>query len=78
MSKVKKYAPNKENCVDYASAIILILISVETTLSGITWCKFTVFFLVINVNEYGKIIVYNTIRSHTVSYKKIGCFTLAH
>jgi hypothetical protein len=71
MSKVKKYAPNKENCVDYASAIILILISVETTLSGITWCKFT-------VNEYGKIIVYNTIRSHTVSYKKIGCFTLAH
>jgi hypothetical protein len=39
MKKIKKYARNKENCLYYALAIVVILISVVIALLGITRCK---------------------------------------
>jgi uncharacterized membrane protein len=35
----KKYARDKENCLHYALAVVVILISVVIPLSGITRCK---------------------------------------
>jgi uncharacterized protein YktB (UPF0637 family) len=39
MKKIKKYACDKENCLHYALAILVILISVVIALLGITRCK---------------------------------------
>jgi hypothetical protein len=39
MKKIKKYPRDKENCLHYALAVVLIQISIVTALSGITRCK---------------------------------------
>jgi hypothetical protein len=39
MKKIKKYDHDKENCLNYALALIVILISVVIALSGITRCR---------------------------------------
>jgi hypothetical protein len=39
MKKIKKYDHDKENCLNYALALIIILISVVIALSGITRCR---------------------------------------
>jgi hypothetical protein len=39
MKKIKKYARDKENCLHYALAVVVILISVVIALSGITRCN---------------------------------------
>jgi hypothetical protein len=39
MKKIKKYACDKENCLHYALAVVVILISVIIALSDITRCK---------------------------------------
>jgi hypothetical protein len=39
LNKIKKYTRDMENCLHYALAIVVILISVAIALSGITRCK---------------------------------------